>query len=390
VRIVFNLKYFRAGGIGGQESVIRQLAAGLARFPLDPRQQMFAFCPPGERAAVESMCSWAGFESVAIDESDRNMARALRRLRPDLYLCPMLVVEPPDPPCPTVISVPDLQHETYPELFSPEVLANRRRTYGYAVGYADMILTISDYARGTILERFPDIDPARVVVSRPGLEPAFEAALAAAAPARALNLPQDYLLYPANFWMHKNHVRLLEAIARLRHQGVRPFLALTGDPGSGFERVTGEIERLGLSEQVRFLGRLPTAEFVAAMRGARAVVFPSLYEGFGLPILEAFHCDTPVLCSNVTSCPEVAGDAALLLDPASTDSIAARLARIWSDPDLRTALVGKGRRRRAELAENRSFETIRAALTYALRHPKPRPGPLRRFFARARPASLEP
>lgn len=387
MRIAFNLKYFQAGRIGGQESVLRQLAAGLDARPLTPDQQLFALCPSSERDAVTGMCAWEGVEHVAPDESHRGMARAVRRLRPDLYLCPLLVIEPPSPPCPTVVSVPDLQHETYPELFAPETLENRRRTYAHAVAHADLILTISGYARGTILECYPNTDPERIVIAPPGIDPALEEHLEHPVEngRGGFGLPDDYLLYPANFWPHKNHARLLEALAELRKTGLEPFLVLTGDSGSGFDSVRAQIEQLDLAAQVRFLGRLPAADFAPLMRGARAVIFPSLYEGFGLPVLEAFHCDTPVLCSNVTSCPEVAGDAALFVDPASVESLAAGLRRIWTDAGLRASLVEKGRVRRAQLARERSFETVRAALLRAVRYPKPRPGVLRRLFAGAAP-----
>ncbi|MEZ5364647.1 MAG: glycosyltransferase family 1 protein [Bryobacterales bacterium] len=382
MRIVFHLKYFRAGRIGGQESVIRQLAAGLERNPLATGQRLVALCPSEESAAVEGICHWDAVELIAADGGDRGMAQALSKVAPDLYVCPMAIVEPPDPRCPTVVGVPDLQHETYPEFFPVDVLANRRKSYGNAIRRADLVLTLSEYARGTIRACYPEVTPDRVIAAHPGLAPSFAAALASpdADTPHKLALPPNYLLFPANFWPHKNHSTLLRALAKLRGQGCTPFLVLTGDPGSGFERIENEIRSLGLESQVRFLGRVETREFVSLLRGARALVFPSLYEGFGLPILEAFHCDTPVLCSNAASCPEVAGDAALLVNPHSLDELADKLRHIWEDAELRADLVVRGRRRREELAAASSFEKIRAALLWALNNPKPRPGILRRLF----------
>ena len=388
MRIVINLKYFRAGRIGGQEGVIRALTAGLDAQPLGRDQKLFALCAAEERGAVAGMCDWAGVEIVALEDGAREIGRILGRLQPDLYLCPMLFIEPADPPCPTVAWMPDLQHETFPEFFTAETLANRRRNYGAAARRADLILTPSEYARRTILERYPETEPERVLLSYAGVDPAFLEPQHLEGADENWGLPADYLIYPANFWPHKNHTLLLESLAGLRAEGLRPTLALTGDPGSGFGRVEEEITRLELDDQVRFLGRLPIEDFARLLRGARALVFPSLYEGFGLPILEAFYCDTPVLCSNVASCPEVAGGAALIVDSASSAALSAAVRRIWTDAELRAALVEKGRERREEFSREGAADRIHAALTLAAVAPRPSSGGLRTLATRLGLGSL--
>jgi glycosyltransferase involved in cell wall biosynthesis len=389
VRVVFNLRLLRAGQIGGMENVVRRMAAGLAAQPLSAEQQLIALCPPGERETVEAMCAWTDIVTVAPDESERRMARAVRRLRPDLLLCPLLNLEPLDAPCPGVAYIPDLQHETFPEFFSPEVLEWRRRVYAETARQADLIFTCSHYSRGTILARYPDTPPERVVVLYPGVDPEFEAAPAAPSDAAARHgLPSDYLLYPANFWPHKNHRRILEALALLGDDA--PHLALTGSPSSGQSEIETEIARLGLEARVTPLGRVSREGLVDLMRLARALVFPSLYEGFGLPILEAFHSGTPVLCSNIASCPEVAGDAALLVDPRSADGLAEALRRIWTDADLRAELVEKGGVRRQAFAWERGAQTLRTALLAVAARRKPRPSAFRRLLRALRPASLSP
>ncbi len=329
---------------------------------------MFALCAPPQKEAVAGMCDWAGIEEIPRDGGIRPLANALRRLQPDLYLCPQHIVEPSDPHCVTVSLIPDLQHEACPELFAAEELANRRRSYAAAVHRADLVLTPSAYARSTILQRYPEADAERVIAAYPGVDPAFRA--------DAWRERGDYLLYPANFWPHKNHARLMEALERLRQFGLAPPVVLTGDPGSGYQRVAAQIDSRGLERQVRFLGRLPLEDFVPLLRGARALAYPSLYEGFGLPIVEAFHCDTPVLCSRVASCPEVAGNAAMFVDPTDAASLASGLRRIWGDAGLRARLVKNGRRRREELDWNASLEHIRVALMWAFENPRRSP-PLR-------------
>jgi glycosyltransferase involved in cell wall biosynthesis len=121
---------------------------------------------------------------------------------------------------------------------------------------------------------------------------------------------------------------------------------------------------------------------------ARALVFPTLYEGFGLPILEAFHCDTPVLCSNVASCPEVAGDAALMVHPTSVPELADGIQRIWTDAGLRETLVAKGRVRREAFSWDETMEDVRASLRAVVKTPKTRIGAFRRLLRAFRPASL--
>jgi glycosyltransferase involved in cell wall biosynthesis len=132
---------------------------------------------------------------------------------------------------------------------------------------------------------------------------------------------EAYLLYPARPWRHKNHARLFEAFARLRT--IRPELRLV---------LTGEGDFGVLPPGVEALGRISRDELVRLYQGAAALVFPSLYEGFGMPVLEAMACGCPVACSNVTSLPEVAGDAARTFDPRNIDDIAAAIESVLADP----------------------------------------------------------
>ena len=333
---------------------------------------MFAICAAEEGPAVEGMGVWNTIVRVDPAAGSQPLEKALRTLRPDLYLCPMHLVEPADPPCPVVSSIPDLLHEDLPEMFSEAELEARRRSYGAAVARADLILTLSEFSRSSILRRYAALEPRRVVAAYPGVDPVFEGGGA--------ETREDFLLYPANFWPHKNHRRLLEALARLRASGLALPLVLSGDPASGMDSVVASASELGLDGQVSFVGRVSAEAFVSLLGRARALVFPSLYEGFGLPIVEAFCCDTPVLCSHTGSCPETAADAALLVDPRDTADLAAALKRIWTDAELREQLVDRGRRRRAELDWGRSLDRIREALLWTVRNPRPapaRPTPLR-------------
>jgi glycosyltransferase involved in cell wall biosynthesis len=143
----------------------------------------------------------------------------------------------------------------------------------------------------------------------------------------------------------KNLGRLLEAYAIVRKQAKRdetPCLVIAGRKGWLYNQIFQHIVRLGLESKVIFPGYVPQDDLPALLSGARLFVFPSLYEGFGLPVLEAMACGTPVLCSNVSSLPEVAGEAALLVDPIDVKSMAETMNRLLQDEGLRTQLVKRG------------------------------------------------
>ncbi len=182
------------------------------------------------------------------------------------------------------------------------------------------MITISEHARETLIERYA-LDPARVRA----IHLAVDHSVFTPEPGAR---PGDYLLYPARPWKHKNHARLYEAFASLRRENPELRLVLTGE---------GDFGSVPPAVDVR--GRVSTSELVALYRGAAAMVFPSLYEGFGIPLVEAMACGCPVACSNVTSLPEVAGGAARLFDPESVDDIVAAVNDVLRD---RTTWVERG------------------------------------------------
>jgi glycosyltransferase involved in cell wall biosynthesis len=149
--------------------------------------------------------------------------------------------------------------------------------------------------------------------------------------------PGGYLLYPANFWPHKNHRRLFEALRLRPNLNVR--LVCTGAPNALMQALAREAEPLG----VVFAGYVSPAELAGLLQSCAGLVFPSLYEGFGMPVLEAMALGKPVLCSNVTSLPEVAGNAAIYFDPASPEQIATAIETLQHEHPLVAELVRLGR-----------------------------------------------
>jgi glycosyltransferase involved in cell wall biosynthesis len=242
------------------------------------------------------------------------LRRELRVDELDAIHFPLSVMLPPVERPPAVTTVLDLQHEEYPEFFGRAELRYRKVVYGWTIRRSRMVITISEHARATLIERH-GLEPGRVRAIHLAVN--HEVFTPAEQPSRG-----DYLLYPARPWPHKNHARLFEAFARLRRERPELRLVLTG---------AGDFD--ALPDGVEARGRVTTPELVELYRGAAAVVFPSIYEGFGMPVVEAMACGAPVACSNATSLPEVAGDAARLFDPRDADAIAAAVDDVLRDPE---------------------------------------------------------
>src|SRR5262249_42109345 len=153
------------------------------------------------------------------------------------------------------------------------------------------------------------------------------------------------IFYPAITWPHKNHIALLKALAVLREKGTIIPLVASGHQQEFYRTIEQWIRQLHLQDQVRFVGFVDSIELQCLYRLCRGLAFPSKFEGWGLPVTEAFSLGVPVACSNVTSLPEVAGDAALLFDPDQPEQIADAVYKIWTDDTLRATLVQRGKDR---------------------------------------------
>jgi glycosyltransferase involved in cell wall biosynthesis len=286
--------------------------------------------------------------------------RAIERLRPvlrpwvppvvkalnaDLLFCPFTAPTYFEPGVPTVSVIYDLQYKTYPEFFPAADTAQRDRTFVETARRSTALVAISEYSRQTAIEH-GKLDPAHIKtvhlhISQHSLRnaPRDETIL------DRLGLTAgQYLIYPANFWKHKNHEMLLTAfgIARASGLGADVRLVCTGAPGARQRWLKQAAEGMGLGEHVLFPGYLANAELLALVTKSAGVIFPSLYEGFGLPVIEAMATGVPVACSNVTSLPEVAGDAAILFNPRIPDDIARAMIALAHDHQLTARLVLAG------------------------------------------------
>lgn len=263
---------------------------------------------------------------------------------------------------PSIYQPWDLQHLHLPEFFSPDALKARDATYRAFCAQAALIVVATRWVRddvsaqyGIAPERIAVVNPPPVTVAYVPPTPQEEASIEA-----RLGLPARFAFYPAQAWGHKNHERLFKALGRLRDRGIDVPLVCSGHRNERHPALMGRAAELGIEGQVTFLGFLSPTEIQVVYRRATCLVFPSLYEGWGLPIMEAFAADLPVACSNVTSLPALVGDAAVVFDPTDPEAIASAIERLWVDDGLRSQLVEQGRARIRQFDWGRTALVMRA------------------------------
>jgi glycosyltransferase involved in cell wall biosynthesis len=268
----------------------------------------------------------------------------------DLLFCPFTAPFYANPAIPTVSVVYDLQFKAYPQFFTPKDLVQREDNFETACLKADYLVAISEFVRQTVIET-ANLSPERVIAVPIGLLHSHQQpdnGIDSNEVTEGFRLRRgEYILYPANFWQHKNHAMLLTAFNIYRqNQPDSPLkLVCTGAPGPGAEAFCEAAYRMGLADWVTYPGYVTSEEYDHLLRSAYALIFPSLYEGFGIPVLEAMAVGVPVLCSNVSSLPEVGGDAVLYFDPHRPDQIAEALLRLCKEPGLRENLIAHGSQR---------------------------------------------
>ncbi len=250
------------------------------------------------------------------------------------------------PGVPTVLTVYDLIPLLMPEQSSGRARLLARWANVLALRTAHRVIAISAATRADYIRHLAA--PAEKIVAVPlAADPAFtltDDRGQLTVVTQKYGLPEKYVLYLGSNKPHKNLVRLVEAwgIANRKSQIANRRLVIAGSWDERYAEARLRVEELGLADKVLFLGPVAEADLPALYGGAVLFVFPSLYEGFGLPVLEAMACGTPVVCSNTSSLPEVAGDAAIQVDPLDVDALAAAIGRVLGDAALREEMRGRG------------------------------------------------
>jgi len=250
----------------------------------------------------------------------------------------------------------------------PQYLPNRmalgyaRASIATAARLADRVITVSDSSKHDIL-RFVNVEPSKIEVIPNAFDERFAIEPAEAQVARVrerYQLQDEFVLYAGNVKPHKNLERLIDAFHLVRMRGLDHLkLVLIGDEISRYTSLRRAVHRHQLHKYVRFLGYLPEDTLTVMYRLASVFVFPSLYEGFGLPPLEAMASGTPVVTSNVSSLPEVAGDAAILVNPYEPESIANGIYRVLTDRAAREELRRRGLERARQFSWESSVRRVR-------------------------------
>jgi len=248
---------------------------------------------------------------------------------------------------PTIYQPHDLQHLHYPQFFSKIEFALRERYYRTFCDRASFVCVQAQWTKQDVINRYGIMEEKMVVVPWGSAFQAYKSP--SVAESRAIvekyALPDHFFFYPAVTWPHKNHESILRALHLLKSEHrCRPHVYFTGattDYRSVLDKLAQE---LCVSDQVHFLGFLPSEELQAIFGAATAMIYPSKFEGFGLPILEAFQARLPVLSSSATTLPEVALDAALYFDPDSPAELASLMKTILDVPEVRQELISKGTR----------------------------------------------
>jgi glycosyltransferase involved in cell wall biosynthesis len=350
-------------GYGGLETYARGLISGLAQsdsgnefvlFTNFANHRIFEHLPSAFtrrlcRLPMRSRVAWRVIEQFML-------STFAAREKLDLLHAPADLL-PPQCPCPSVVTIHDVNFYSLSDPLPPTAGRLFEWWVRRSARRADAIITVSEFSRAEIAARFR-LSPYRVEVvhngpaSRPQPPTSQWPRLAA-----RLGLSGDYIITVADGSPHKNLGRLLQAFARLRDQPVRLVVAGAQKPSA--EPVSSLLRKFNLDSSVIFAGYLDDNDFVALMSHARMLACPSMYEGFGLPVIEAMTVGVPVACSRIAALPEVAGAAASYFDPTDVADIAATLDRLMHDEALRTKLIEAGARRAKHFSWNRAaMETI--------------------------------
>lgn len=358
VTVGVNLMWLRPGQVGGSEAYLCRQLVALAE--ATDRYRLVAFALPGFAGAHPEVAERADIVTAPVSGGRRPVRVAAESawLGPAARNRGCRLVHHGGGTLPTVraglasvLTVHDLQYLTFPHFVSTAKLAWLREVVPRSVRRAGIVCVPSHYVRGTVIDA-TGVGPDHVVVVphpvppvvAPGAAGTSEAALRA-----RFGLPGDVVVYPAVTWPHKNHVTLVRAVARLVAGRPDLRLVLLGAPGPSEAEVREVAASEGVADRVVRPGRVSDAERDGLYELATCLAFPSRYEGFGVPVIEAMQRGLPVVAADTTALPEVTAGAAVLLDPLDVDAWAGAIDRLCRDPLARAELAVAGRERAAQL-----------------------------------------
>jgi len=322
----------------------------------DAENEYIFFWFPHNAEELESLKTARWKKHAVLLRDQREIAAYLDRL--DLYFCPFGALYPRPLSLPTVVTLADIQEVFYPELFAAEDRNMHDLHVPASVRMADRVVTFSNFSKDTIVSHYR-LAEEKVVVAYLSPDERFYRSEQVAMPSE--RAPDEFIFYPANFWRHKNHDLLLQALGFLQKEKQLSISFVF----TGFEQANGYplVERAkeyGQLSRCHILGYVTVEELAYIYIRARMLLFPSLFEGFGIPLVEAMAAGCPVLAANATAIPEVLGDAGLLFDPESLPAMADSIEKVWCDASLRQGMIALGKKRARFFSSDR---TVQAHLT---------------------------
>lgn len=351
----------------GTERYSYEIIGALAR--LDRRNPYTLYCN-GLPAALPPLGTNVTVRSLPFPRlwTHLRLGWEMQRHPPDVLFIPAHVVPSIHPPR-TVVTIHDLGYLAFPEAHTRARRLDLHLSTLWSTRTAHHIIAVSQATRNDLIRRYL-VPPTKISVIHHGLSAHFHPPTSHTeheTVAARYGIHGPYLLSVGTVQPRKNLVRLIDAYAQVvrDNAGDTPHLVLAGKRGWLTESIERRATEHGIAERVHFTGYVDDADLPALLGGAVAFVFPSLYEGFGFPVLEAMACGTPVLTSTTSSLPEVAGDAALLVDPHNTHAIAGGLVQLITDAALRTTLRERGLARAARFTWERCAQETHHVVTCA-------------------------
>jgi len=369
-KVGINLLWMVPGVVGGSETYLARLLYGLAERSSELDYTIFALpqfkdahpdlAKTFKTAYAPVSGSWKSFR-VAGENSW--LARECRRRHLDLVhhaggIVPMVRAARP------ILTIHDLQYLYYPEYFTRAKLSYLKRMVPRSCETARLVLTPSEFTRRTVIERM-NIDPEVVVVVPHGISPR-ESADGEGNIRKRYGIEGRFFLYPAITYPHKNHLVLIEAFARTLKVHSDVTLVLTGAKGSIEVKVAKSVRELGIESNVRRLGYIPSHDLDALYDEAVALTFPSRFEGFGAPVLEAMARGCPVIAADATALPEVVGDSGCLVSPDNAEQWHQAMLGLVENPEDRERYAKAGLARAGDFTWRRSADILEKAYLHAL------------------------
>jgi glycosyltransferase involved in cell wall biosynthesis len=347
---------------GGNETYYRELIKEIIRFPCDHLFFLYYTSPQ----AAQQIVAGERFTLKRLQPSHRilripfTLPWVVRNDNLDVFHAQFIV--PPFLRCKTVATIPDIAYEHIPKFFPARERTWQKLLVRNSAKKADHIITVSEYSKRDIAHTY-DVSPEKITVTYEGAGDEFvplDPEKARLELARKYGIDCEFILYLGRLQARKNLARVVEAYARVRHSGLRHKLVLAGKQDTLFQPVLSRIRELKLENDILLPGYVPAEDVPVFFNGADVFIYPSFYEGFGLPVMEAMACGTPVITSRGSSLEEVAGAGAVLVDPMDEGSIADALIQVLGDAELRHQLGQAGLARSHQFNfKNAAEQTIR-------------------------------